>query len=77
MGVLNSDGLWVTVPVLMLAWANGANDVCKGVATLLGSGAASPQHTVLQPGGIFLRATAGLLALFRLLLKCSCHCSLS
>lgn len=37
MSEFNPDVLWVAV--LMLAWANGENDVCKGVATLLGSGA--------------------------------------
>jgi len=32
--------------VLALAWANGANDVAKGVATLAGSGAAAPRKAV-------------------------------
>lgn len=35
------------VLVLLLAWANGANDVAKGVATLSGSGAASAKHAVV------------------------------
>lgn len=32
--------------VLALAWANGANDVAKGVATLAGSGATGPRRAV-------------------------------
>jgi PiT family inorganic phosphate transporter len=44
---MNLNVLWIAGPVLMLAWANGANDVCKGVATLLGSGAASGRHALL------------------------------
>ena len=47
MDAMNLNVLWVAGPVLMLAWANGANDVCKGVATLLGSGAASGRHALL------------------------------
>lgn len=33
--------------VLVLAWANGANDVAKGVATLSGSGVAGAQRAIL------------------------------
>lgn len=47
MSALNPATLWIMLPVLMLAWANGANDVCKGVATLFGSGAASARHALL------------------------------
>jgi PiT family inorganic phosphate transporter len=35
------------VLVLLLAWANGANDVAKGVATLSGSGAASAKRAIV------------------------------
>ena len=34
------------VLVLLLAWANGANDVAKGVATLSGSGASSAKRAI-------------------------------
>lgn len=37
----------VGVLALMLAGVNGANDVSRGVATLAGSGAASPQRAIL------------------------------
>lgn len=59
---LNLDVLWVAVPVLMLAWANGANDVCKGVATLLGSGAASARHALLW--GTLWTVLGGVAAVF-------------
>lgn len=36
--------------VLGLAWANGANDVAKGVATLVGGGVASAQRAILWGG---------------------------
>lgn len=36
----------VTAPVLLLAWANGANDVSKGVATLIGSGACGARRAL-------------------------------
>ena len=35
------------VLVLLLAWANGANDVAKGVATLSGSGASSAKRAIV------------------------------
>ena len=37
----------IALPALMLAWANGANDVSKGVSTLIGSGLAKPAHAIL------------------------------
>lgn len=37
----------VVLLVLSLAWANGANDVAKGVATLAGSGVASARRAIL------------------------------
>jgi|GEM_PF-4116973 len=33
--------------VLVLAWANGANDMSKGVATLMGSGTASAKKALI------------------------------
>lgn len=36
----------VALPVLALAWVNGANDVAKGVSTLIGSGTAKPSHAI-------------------------------
>lgn len=36
----------LTLLVLALAWANGANDVAKGVATLAGSGVAKPKAVI-------------------------------
>lgn len=38
--------LLVAVPVLALAWVNGANDVAKGVSTLIGSGVARPSRAI-------------------------------
>lgn len=38
--------LLVAVPVLALAWVNGANDVSKGVSTLIGSGVARPSRAI-------------------------------
>jgi inorganic phosphate transporter, PiT family len=34
--------------VLVLAWANGANDVSRGVATLAGSGIAGARRAILR-----------------------------
>lgn len=36
----------VGAPVLMLAWVNGANDVSKGVATLVGSGLCDARRAI-------------------------------
>lgn len=39
--------LWfIALPALLLAWANGANDVSKGVATLIGGGLAQPRQAI-------------------------------
>jgi PiT family inorganic phosphate transporter len=38
--------LLVMVLVALLAFANGANDNCKGVATLVGYGAATPRRAL-------------------------------
>lgn len=37
----NAELVWIAIPVLLVAWVNGANDVSKGVATLIGSGASN------------------------------------
>jgi PiT family inorganic phosphate transporter len=37
----------ITLLVLVLAWANGANDVPKGVATLVGNGSAGTKRAIL------------------------------
>ncbi len=47
--------------VLALAWANGANDVAKGVATLSGSGIAGAQRALLW--GSFASVLGGLAAI--------------
>ncbi|MFH0343215.1 MAG: anion permease [Chromatiales bacterium] len=42
----NAELVWIAVPVLLLAWVNGANDVSKGVATLIGSGASNARTAI-------------------------------
>lgn len=37
----------ITLLVLLMAWANGANDVSKGVATLVGSGSTNARKALL------------------------------
>lgn len=44
-GVLALLGLCIVI--LSLAWFNGANDVAKGIATLVGSGCSMPRRAVL------------------------------
>ena len=39
--------LAVCLLVLLLAWANGANDIAKGVATLVGNGITHARRAVL------------------------------
>jgi PiT family inorganic phosphate transporter len=46
--------------VLVLAWANGANDIAKGVATVVGNGTAKARHGVLW--GSLWTALGGLAA---------------
>ncbi|MBI2570351.1 MAG: inorganic phosphate transporter [Candidatus Schekmanbacteria bacterium] len=41
------EALLITAAVAALAYANGANDVSKGIATLVGSGVASYRHAML------------------------------
>jgi inorganic phosphate transporter, PiT family len=48
---MSIDALWIAVPVLILAWANGANDVSKGVAALLGSGLSHAKKAILWGTG--------------------------
>jgi PiT family inorganic phosphate transporter len=62
MNELNPEVLWIVVPVLLLAWANGANDVSKGVATLVGSGAAKGRHALLW--GTLWTVLGGVAAIF-------------
>lgn len=40
------EGIIVFILVLLLAWANGANDIPKGIATLVGSGASRPLRAI-------------------------------
>lgn len=40
------EGIVVFILVLLLAWANGANDIPKGIATLVGSGASRPLRAI-------------------------------
>lgn len=49
------------VLVLILAWSNGANDISKGIATLVGNGSANARVAVLW--GTFCTALGGLVAL--------------
>ncbi|MGQ0657479.1 MAG: inorganic phosphate transporter [Chromatiales bacterium] len=53
-------GVWILVA--LLAWANGANDVSKGVATLTGGGLASARRAVIW--GTAWTAAGGIAAIF-------------
>jgi PiT family inorganic phosphate transporter len=46
--------LFIAALVLLLAWANGANDVAKGVATLAGGGVAGARRAVSWGAGCTL-----------------------
>jgi inorganic phosphate transporter, PiT family len=59
---VNAYVLSVVVVAGFLAFANGANDVSKGVATLVGSGVADYRKAILW--GTLLTAAGGLLAVF-------------
>ena len=59
---MNAELGAVALPVLLLAWANGANDVSKGVATLIGSGLAQPRSAILW--GAFWTLLGGVAAVF-------------
>lgn len=54
--------LFVVLLTLLLAWANGANDIAKGVATLTGSGIAQAQRSIAW--GTLWTVLGGLVALF-------------
>ncbi len=54
--------LAILILVLALAWANGANDVAKGIATLVGSGLADAKRAVIW--ATFWTVTGGLAAAF-------------
>lgn len=43
---MNAQLMLVALPVLALAWVNGANDVAKGVSTLIGSGVSKPSRAI-------------------------------
>ncbi len=60
---MNIELLAVTglVLVLLLAWSNGANDISKGIATLVGNGCANARAAVLW--GTLCTALGGLVAL--------------
>lgn len=51
----------ISILVLLLAWANGANDIPKGIATLVGSGVSRPLRAVAW--GTLCTVTGGLAAL--------------
>ncbi len=51
----------ILVIVLLLAWANGANDIAKGIATLVGNGTASARRAVWW--GTLWTVAGGLFAL--------------
>ena len=44
--MIDTNLVWVALPILGLAWVNGANDVAKGVSTLIGSGTAQPSRAI-------------------------------
>lgn len=51
----------IFILVLLLAWANGANDIPKGIATLVGSGVGNPLRAIAW--GTLCTVTGGLTAL--------------
>lgn len=55
------EGIAVFILVLLLSWANGANDIPKGIATLVGSGASRPLRAIAW--GTLCTVTGGLAAL--------------
>lgn len=59
---MNEHLLGVWILVALLAWANGANDVSKGVATLTGGGLASARRAVVW--GTVWTAAGGIAAIF-------------
>ncbi len=59
---MSIEVLVVAALVLALAWANGANDICKGVATLVGNGTTPAKRAVWW--GTLWTVAGGLLAVF-------------
>jgi PiT family inorganic phosphate transporter len=59
---VNAEFCAVALPALLLAWTNGANDVAKGVATLIGSGLARPAPAIAW--GAFWTLAGGMAAIF-------------
>jgi PiT family inorganic phosphate transporter len=55
------EGTTVFILALLLAWANGANDIPKGIATLVGSGASRPLRAIAW--GTLCTVAGGLAAL--------------
>lgn len=58
---MSASLLLIGLLVLLLAWSNGANDVSKGIATLMGSGQLSARKALLW--GSFCTLLGGLAAL--------------
>ena len=58
---MSIEFLLVAALVLALAWANGANDIAKGIATLVGNGTARARHAVWW--GSLWTVVGGLLAM--------------
>lgn len=54
------EAVFITGLVLALAWANGANDIAKGIATLVGDGTASARRAIWW--GTLCTALGGLTA---------------
>lgn len=59
---MNAQLYSIALPALLLAWANGANDVSKGIATLIGSGLAKPAPAIFW--GTFWTLVGGVAAAF-------------
>ncbi|TAN52272.1 MAG: inorganic phosphate transporter [Methylococcaceae bacterium] len=59
---MNAQLYAIALPALLLAWANGANDVSKGIATLIGSGLSKPAPAILW--GTFWTLLGGVAAAF-------------
>jgi len=56
---MNTAALYlVGTPVLVHAWVNGANDVSKGVATLVGDGLCDARRAI-RWGTLFTRCSVG------------------
>ena len=58
--MIDTHLVWIALPILGLAWVNGANDVSKGVSTLIGSGMVQPSRAIWW--GTFWTLLGGLAA---------------